>query len=248
MTQTEIFVTALKQLLKQNGRTYKDVAKALDLSEASIKRKFADNNFTLSGLENILKSIDLDLEDLFGVARKSQFKDTQLTLEQEIQIASDPKLLLITVLALSHWSLEEIISHYSMPKSDCISYLITLDKLKLIELRTNNQIKLLIPIDFTWRVGGPIQNFFLKNIAVELLSTKFDDKRNALVCLNGMMTAAGMEAMEQGRKRLASQFRELCLDAADLPLEKKNGTTLVVAMRDWNFSIFEPYRNSPGDS
>ena len=242
MSQTETLVSTLKMILKQNGKTYKDVAEILNLSEASVKRKFSDKNFTLKRLEKILDRLGMDIADLVLAMRKEQWKFTELTHQQEQKIVSDPKLLIVTVLALHNWSLGEIVRHFHIKKTECISYLLQLDKLNLIELQPNNRIKLLVPPDFTWRLGGPIQNFFIKNIAAEFLESDFEEEGNTLICLNGMMTSFNKNSIERAMNQLATQFHEAALEATSLPLSKKWGTTLVLAMRDWNFSIFEPYR------
>jgi len=225
MSQTESIVSTLKMLLKQNGKTYKDVAQILNLSEASVKRKFSDKNFTLKRLETILDGLGMDIADLVVAMRKEQWKSTELTHQQEQKIVSDPKLLIVTVLALNNWSIDEIVKHFHITKTECISYLLQLDKLNLIELQSNNRIKLLVPPDFTWRLGGPIQNFFIKNIASEYLKSAIEEKGNTLICLNGMMTPLTKRSIERGMKQLATQFHEAAFEASSLPC-RKNGEPL----------------------
>lgn len=48
MSQSAALVKALKQCLKQNNLKYADVAEALSLSEASVKRLFSEENFSRS--------------------------------------------------------------------------------------------------------------------------------------------------------------------------------------------------------
>jgi predicted nucleotidyltransferase len=47
MSEVTQLITTLKRQLKQQGKTYRDVALALDLSEASVKRLFASESFAL---------------------------------------------------------------------------------------------------------------------------------------------------------------------------------------------------------
>lgn len=63
MAQTTLIIEALKKTLKLHGKTYADVACHLKLSEASVKRLFAQNSMTLQRLEAICQSylIDIDL-------------------------------------------------------------------------------------------------------------------------------------------------------------------------------------------
>ena len=53
MSQAAVIVVALKQILKEARVTYRDIAKALDMSEASIKRMFASHQFSLQRLDRI---------------------------------------------------------------------------------------------------------------------------------------------------------------------------------------------------
>ena len=50
MAQVSSLIETLKKQLKAHGKTYADVAAALDLSEASVKRLFAEESFTLQRL------------------------------------------------------------------------------------------------------------------------------------------------------------------------------------------------------
>ena len=47
MAQVSALIATLKRQLKAHGKTYADLALALNLSEASIKRMFWEENFTL---------------------------------------------------------------------------------------------------------------------------------------------------------------------------------------------------------
>ena len=53
MAQTKQLIETLKSLLKKEGKTYSDVAQHLDLSQASVKRLFADNNLSVQRLDDI---------------------------------------------------------------------------------------------------------------------------------------------------------------------------------------------------
>ena len=50
MPQVSPLISTLKKQLKAHGKTYADVAELLQLSEASVKRLFAEQNFTYRGL------------------------------------------------------------------------------------------------------------------------------------------------------------------------------------------------------
>ena len=64
MPQIAPLIKTLKKQLKAQGKTYVDVAQLLGLSEASVKRMFASQNFTLHRLEEICHFMDMELSDL----------------------------------------------------------------------------------------------------------------------------------------------------------------------------------------
>src|SRR5690348_4562762 len=105
MQQTDLLVQALKQLLKSQNITYRDTAKALGLSEASIKRMFAENQFTLKRIDDICGIVGIEISDLLQKMQHMSKRITQLSLEQEKKIVSDRKLCLITICVINHWTL-----------------------------------------------------------------------------------------------------------------------------------------------
>lgn len=104
----------------------------LNLSEASVKRLFTQEDFTLDRLEKICQFLNLELSDLFAMVKTSQ-KITQLTLEQEQTIVNDHKLLLVAICVVNYWNLTDILEYYDINYHECIQKLIFLDKLKIIE-------------------------------------------------------------------------------------------------------------------
>ena len=61
MTQISQIIATIKRQLKLQGLTYRDVAVALDLSEPSIKRLFASEQFTLERIVEICSLLGFTL-------------------------------------------------------------------------------------------------------------------------------------------------------------------------------------------
>lgn len=96
MSQTHALIQALKKQLRAQGKTYADVADLLELSEASVKRLFATESFTLQRLEQLCDWLQIEFAELMLQAQQ-QPQLTQLTLQQEQEIATDQRLLLVAV-------------------------------------------------------------------------------------------------------------------------------------------------------
>ena len=109
MPQTTDLLHTLKKLLKRHNKTYQDVALHLDLSEASVKRLFSEQNLSLQRLDAICNLMDLEISDLVREMRTEHNKPiSELSYSQEKEIADDLHLLLVTVCVLNRWSLLDI--------------------------------------------------------------------------------------------------------------------------------------------
>src|SRR5919205_2255755 len=159
MAQTALLLDVVKAALRQRGITYAQVAAALDLSESSVKRLFAHKDMPLTRLESICAVMELELADLFELAQSAQRRLTELTAEQERALVDDPKLLMVGVLVLSHWTVEQILEQYQLSQAQLVGLLTRLDRLRIIDLLPGNRIKVRLARNFNWRKGGPIQRF-----------------------------------------------------------------------------------------
>ncbi|RYY03988.1 MAG: XRE family transcriptional regulator [Gammaproteobacteria bacterium] len=240
MAQINSLLLTLKKTLKAHGLTYKDLAPSLELSEASVKRLFAEQTISLQRLEQICQLMELEISDLVQMMNEQQPRLQHLSVEQEKEITQDLVLLLITVSVLNRWTLQEIVTFYRLTENDCIQKLARLDKLKIIELLPKNKIKLLVAPNFSWRENGPIQQFFQEKIAAEYFKTKFKEDDECLVVLNGMLSSQSNGEFQRKLKKLAREFDELNNEDVALPFDQRNGVTVVMAIRNWRYGLFSP--------
>ena len=101
MSQIRPLVDTLKLELRKQRITYKQVSEALELSETSIKRLFSEGSFSIKWLEKVCALIHLDISDLVHLMEKNIEFTTQLSLEQEKDLVSDTKLLLMALLLVN---------------------------------------------------------------------------------------------------------------------------------------------------
>lgn len=243
MAQTAQLIQVLKQSLKAHGRTYADVARHLQLSEASVKRMFADQHISLQRLDDVCQLIDMEISDLVQILNE-QFAGqlSQLTLEQEKEIVGDLELLVIAVCVLNRWSLKEILSFYEINELKCVQHLAKLDRLKMIDLLPKNRIKLRVAPNFKWREDGPIQRFFMTKLLADFFSSRFAHEDESLLVLNGMLSESSNAVFQRKLVALAREFDELNTADTGLPFKERQGTTAVLALRPWNYGLFQKYR------
>jgi len=240
MAQTRELIKTLKIALKAQGKTYADVAAALGLTEASVKRLFSRQSFSLNRLDQVCHLLEIEISDLVQLMSEQQQHLQQLTVEQEKEITSNVSLTLVAVCVLNRWTMEDILAYFRISGNECIRHLAKLDRLKLIELLPNNRIRLLVAPNFSWRENGPIQFFFQKKIGQEFFNTRFSREDECLIVLNGMLSSQSNAEFQRKLKRLAREFDVLNNDDAALELEHRQGVTLVLAMRGWQYGMFRP--------
>jgi len=239
MSQEKALLQALKRQLKLRDLTYVDVAAHLVLSEASVKRLFSEGNISVNRLESVCTLLAITLTDLVLIAQLEQTQISSLTLEQEQNMVSDEMLLLVSVCVIDGYSFNDITTQFEVTDIQLIQYLAHLDRLKIIELQPNNRIKLLISPNFNWRINGPIQRYFQAHIKEEFFKSDFKKSTEKLLVINGLLSDGSNNELQQAMQQLINQFAQVKQGDQRISMDNKHGTTLVVAMRQWNAALFE---------
>jgi len=242
MAQTSPIIETLKSLLKSHSMTYKDVAQGLELSEASVKRLFAEQTISLQRLDQICQLIGIEISDLIKAMESQQYQLKELTQEQEEELVAEVKLLLVAFVVINGWTFEEILQWYELSETETVRYLVRLDRLKMIDLLPNNRIRLKIAANFSWRRNGPIQKFFSQHLQAEFLKNRFDKQEETLQFPSGLLSRASCDLFNRRIKQLIQEFHTLNEQDRSLPLSERVGYSLLLAFRPWRPSIFEQIR------
>lgn len=243
MAQTALLIQVLKQTLKAHGKTYADVARYLKLSEASVKRMFSEQHLSLQRLDDVCQLIGLEISDLVQILKEQTSTQlSQLSLEQEKEIVSDLELLIVAVSVLNRWTMDQILHYFNLDEHKCIRYLAKLDRIKMIELLPKNKIKLRVASNFKWREDGPIQRFFMTKLLSDFFSSRFTKENESLIVLNGMLSESSNNVFQRKLVALSHEFEELNKTDAGLSFDELSGRTVVLALRPWNYGLFEKYR------
>jgi transcriptional regulator with XRE-family HTH domain len=232
----------VKRELRARRLTYRHVATRLGLSEASVKRLFSNGQITLPRLAEVAALMDLTLSELMqGVPGDAPLVD-RLSLEQEAELVSDHKLLLVAVCALNHWTLQDIVQVYALRESECVLRLTRLDRLGLVDLLPGNRVRLKVARTFSWLPGGPIQRFFREHGQGPFLDAPFAGAGEAHVFVHGMLTRAAAGELQKQIYRLRQQFEALHQESLSQPRSRRHGTGLLMAAREWEIPAFAKFR------
>ena len=247
MPQTKLILDTLKQELRKQAVTYKDVAHALDLSEASVKRMFSENAFSVARLATVCGLLNLEIADLIHQMEKNIELTSQLTREQENELVADVKLLLMGYFLMNKLEFSEIIRIYDISETEGIQLLAKLDRMKIIELQPGNRVKLLISKDFQWIPGGPLQRFHELQIQTEFFDSSFGDAGEFRMFISGFFSRGANADLIRKMKHLAEEANEFMVDSESLPLDERFGCSLVIAIRPWEVNLFDQLRRLPNE-
>jgi len=240
-----MLIDLLKQALRDRGMTYARLAQGLGVSESSVKRMFSKRKLSLERLEAICTQVGLEISDLLELARSSEGRMTELSEAQERALAADERLLLVGLLTLGNWRAEEMREIYKLTEAEVVKLLTQLDRLRIIDLMPGNRIKLRLARNFSWRKGGPLQQFFEARVQKQFFESSFHGPGEMRFVVHGSLSEHSNTLLQQRMKKLAEEFDSLAEDDRRLDHRNLLGTTLVVAMRPWELGIFTNLRRKP---
>ena len=244
MSTTADLIQALKKELKAAHMTYADLAQALGMAESSVKRMLARGDMPLSRIDAICRALRLDFADLARRVADSQPLLAELSQEQERAVVADKKLLLMAICVLSQWTLEQITAAYRLSEAEAVKYLVQLDRIGIIELRPLNRYRLKLAKTFRWRPHGPVMEFFREHALLDYFGGGFDGAGEGLMLVHGSIARSLAPALVERLQRVAQDFAQQHLADQRLPAQEREGYTLLLAMRSWEFAAFAQMRRA----
>jgi transcriptional regulator with XRE-family HTH domain len=245
MSTTADLVSALKAELKAAGITYAELARQLHLAESSVKRIFAKGDMPLSRIDEVLRVLKMDFADLARQVADAQPLRHELSAAQEAAVVADRKLLLLAICCLSHWTFEQITSTYRLTDAECVTLLVALDRIGIIELRPLNRYRLQVDKGFRWRAHGPVMAYFREHVVDDYYSGGFDGEGETLMLVYGQIGKSLAATFVERLQRVGQDFAQQHLADQKLPQHQRQAYTLVVAMRSWTFAAFRDLKREP---
>ncbi|WP_411878519.1 helix-turn-helix domain-containing protein [Polaromonas sp. YR568] len=242
MSTTADLVTVLKKELKAARMTYADLAAKLGMAESSVKRMLAKGDMPLSRIDAICRALKLDFADLARRIADTQPLLAELTEAQEKAVVADKKLLLTAICVLSQWTLEQITGSYRLTEAECIKYLAQLDRIGIIELKPLNRYRLKLAKTFRWRPHGAVMDYFRENALLDYFSGGFDGNGEGLLLVHGSISRGLAPSFLERMQRVAQDFAQQHQSDQKLGEKDREGYTLLLAMRSWEFEAFAALR------
>lgn len=249
MNDVHRLAETLKRLVRSRGLTYAALAPRIGLSEASVKRLFSRETFTLAQLVRICGALDLDLYELVRLARGREGEVRELSAAQETALAADPRLLALFWLVLNGWTRDEVLERYAIAPTQVTALLVRLDRLGLVDLLPGDRIVLKVPRAIRLRRDGPIRQAHGRRAVDDFLAPRFEDAGGYFAFEFRELSQASVEILQRKLARLAAEFHELAeLDSALAPSSRRT-IGLALGTRPWSLesavALAPPKRASP---
>ena len=239
-------MTSLKAVMKSRQITYRDLARRIRLSEASVKRIFSRSTLTLARLDEICKALEVSMSEVVRLAGE-QSADTPepLTLEQETALAADPKLLTCFYLLANGRTGRDVSAQLGIDERAVRRLMVRLDTLRVIELRSKLRARTRAASVIAWRPDGPLRRLYESQIRQEFLQAAFARSGEALHFLSAELSDASCKVLLRKLERVAGEFRDLAELDRTLPPRDKRSMAALVAVRPWVFSMFKSLKSLP---
>jgi transcriptional regulator with XRE-family HTH domain len=243
MSATAIIVRGVKSRLRANGMSYRELAEQLGVSEPTIKRDLSRGKFSLERLDKICEVLGVEVTDLLEPAENAAL--TELSEDQERALVVNPRLLLVTYLVVNDWKFSEIIGTFRLDENELVNILLKMDRLRIVDFRPPTRMRKLTARNFSWRKDGPIHAYFIQSIIPEFFNARFDGAGDEFRFMAGTLAPASVLRLQSSIQRVAAEFEQLTHQDSRLPLERRDGCTVILATRSWEFSEFSKLRRTP---
>ena len=235
-------VETMKKVLKARGMTYADLALALHVSTATVKRQFSQRTFTLERLEEILKVLEIDFYELARMSHGRSEGPTELSLEQETALAKDARLFSVFWLLCNEWRFDQIVAEFRLGAAQITSYFARLGRLRLIDWRPGNRARLRVPKHYVWRAGGPLRKAYGLRVVNEFMRARFDSPQEAFHFEAQELSVVSAVVVQRRLEKVAAEINELVEIDAATPTKKRVTLGVLLACRPWSISIVHALR------
>lgn len=174
MSQIDQFLSSLKRTLKAKNILYRDLAKALKLSESSVKRILSNKSLSLDRLEEICRVADISFSEVVKSANLEEANQlVTFTDDQEKALAENIRLLHYFMILQDGKTPQKIEREYQISVAESKKYLFQLDRLNLIELHPRDKVKIKRQGFLRFRRDGPVGKVLFEQTKVSYLNYDF---------------------------------------------------------------------------
>jgi AraC-like DNA-binding protein len=183
-TDSQKLLKTLREVLKSKKLTYATLAKKLKVSEVTIKRLFSTQNCNLQTVFTICDLIGISFFDLAALANQDHEVDYLLSTEQEKVFAAKPALFGIFRSLHRGISPKAVAGDWNLSPQELFRVLRKLEKLNLLEVLPQNQIRLKVIGNIRFQHQGPLARAILRPQNLQFLDHVDAVLKNDDVCMH----------------------------------------------------------------
>jgi transcriptional regulator with XRE-family HTH domain len=238
MSQIDQFLSSLKRSLKAKNILYKDLAKALKLSESSVKRILSSKSLSLERLEEICRVADLSFSEVVRTANLEENNQMHvLSEEQEKALAENARLLHYYMMLHDGKTPQKIEREYQIPNAEAKKFLFQLDRLNLIELHPRDKVKVKRHGFLRFRRDGPVGRTMFEQTKSSYLS--YDFRPEDYIRFSFMkISTPSLAKFKSKLDRLVVELQEEARFENDSNVPVVD-TGILMAFRPWKYTYME---------
>ena len=117
-----------------------------------------------------------------------------------------------------------------------------LHRIGIIEFKLLNRNRLKLAKTFSWRPQGPVMDYFRDNALLNYFSGGFEGDGEGLLLVHGSISRSLAPSFLERMQRVAQDFAQQHQADQKLAAKDREGYTLLLAMRSWEFEAFTKLR------
>jgi Helix-turn-helix. len=238
MSQIDQFLSALKRSLKAKNILYRDLAKALKLSESSVKRILSSKSLSLDRLEEICRVADLSFSEVVRTANLEESNQMHvLSEEQEKALAENARLLHYYMMLHDGKTPQKIEKEYNITNVEAKKFLFQLDRLNLIELHPRDKVKVKRHGFLRFRRDGPVGRAMFEQTKSSYLS--YDFRPEDYIRFSFMkISSSSLAKFKSKLDRLVMELQEEARFENDTNVPVVD-TGILMSFRPWKYTYME---------
>ncbi len=167
-------IEELKIALRARGVTYGSLAKQLRMSEANVKKIFNKRDGKISTLAVICDKLGFTFFDLVNWSAVKKVKISYFSdVQDEFFAKNFDHYVFFNQLVIRRKQINEIESEFALTKQTLRKYLKSLEKLGIIEIRTDGTPKILMKEPIGLRKTGKLRKILQENFARSVMDHQF---------------------------------------------------------------------------
>ncbi|OCC23433.1 hypothetical protein MB02_12535 [Croceicoccus estronivorus] len=213
MEDVERLLAALKRILRQKGIRQTLIAEKLQVSEATVRRYLSGKGMTLQILGKLCQIADIRIVDLAEMAHNGeQGLIHRLSHTQEIGVAESVMCAFVFYLLRYGWTPEEVRVECGLNEPQLVAHLVKLDRLGLIRLMPNNNVRILTVKYPDWHQGGPVRRTFDRTAKKLFQTIDYNGPRSVWELETLKLSPASVVQLDLLMKDFVAAVRALALD------------------------------------